>query len=237
MTAEIWGATRNGPLPSTNGDTFDVLTIPDLGQPHLLTVSLSRQRPASYSSELNADAHAEIQYGVGSASRTVHCDWRGQFTVTASRLSIRGRTNVTRATAYSVDDSEFRFSAMVAPGSSGSSWATYSPTVETVPTTGGGFDALRDIAVPELARRVYLRFVTVSIADFSTAYIEPAQLADGLVMLTREIDGAPFHVENVSEAFLRDGLLVGNASRLTVAVPLSLSPSYVQIQPVFELSL
>jgi hypothetical protein len=146
-----WGGRVSGTLPG-EGLEVPVLSVPEFPIPQAVGVNLFRSdRQATL---FNSDVKCRVVYGAGrSGQMTFDCDWRGGFVVHCTRLEVR-------AVGYKLPPIVDPYQAatqVILSATAGLNGArpahppTYTYLPETVAAAG-----LRQIEIPELARRVAL---------------------------------------------------------------------------------
>jgi hypothetical protein len=145
-----WGARYQGALP-LEGVALSVLSVPEFPVPQAVGVNLFRNdRQATL---YNSDVKARVVYGAGrSGQMTFDCDWRGGFVVHCTRLEVFAVGYKLPSVGAYVASTGVILSATA--GLNGQRPA-HPPTLTVLPTTVAAA-AVRQIEIPELARRVAL---------------------------------------------------------------------------------
>lgn len=145
-----WGARRQGALPG-EGLEAEILSVPEFPIPQAVGVNLYRSdRQATL---YNSDVKCRVVYGAGrSGQMTFDCDWRGGFTVHCTRLSVS-------AVGYKLPSvGAYQAATDVILSATAGLNATrpaHPPTYTYLPEEVAA-SAIRQIEIPELARRVSL---------------------------------------------------------------------------------
>lgn len=229
-----WAADRFGKPAAAENEEVELLSTPEFETPQPFTISLQHGLTRSWG---NADFAAKLTYRVGTISRSVTCDWRGQASVIANQ--VRVSTVSRRETPFSpysaTGSKEVSYAVTVGLGAIAKNSVLYtSPTGHEIEY--GSSDA-KFIYPPDAATRLILRMAHED--HFNTAIESYFGLLRVQLLDPEEI---PMHDEALHAGHFTYGLDLGNC-RYACIVPGSpaavaaLPAGNLRIRALFELSL
>ena len=262
MTTDIsWGNQIIGGMPSTAGLLLDVVINHDLGpQPAAHGILLFHEltsdgESAGAATQLNAAYYAEITISAGAVATTFQCDWRGQFSIVASKVEIRARSYAP-STFYDygpgtlgadgVPLKRYRHGAVLGFGG----WHAAQPLKYTGPEVfidGGSLVPVETrIAVPKFASRFFPRLGRAA-EDGTITPIWPHDIESIQMMIfrggtTSSSGNFGSYQAPLTLDILRNGIDVADAAAILLTSNIKndgragLSSGYV-LSPVFELCL
>jgi hypothetical protein len=256
-----WGNQIIGGMPAVENTLYDVVINSELGpEPAAHGILLFNEltsdgESAGAATQLNAAYYAEITIGGGAVTTTFLCDWRGQFSVVASKIEIRARSYAP-STFYDygpgtlgptgVPLKRYRHGAIIGFGG----WHAAQPMKYTGPEVlidGDSVDPVETrIAVPKFARRFYPRLgraaIDGTITPWWPADIQSIQMTTFRVGTTSSLGAFGSALAPLTLDIVRNGIDVADAGMIVLISNIKndarkgLSSSYV-LTPVFELSL
>lgn len=228
-----WSAETNEITPSSSGAVLDYVSSPGFEHAQPFTISFDRTIPTNNNE--NSAMRAEITYRTGSMSRTVRCDWRGQASLTANQIEVKGRSYPPRPEAYAQSAAPQRYSVMLGLGAVAKSSVLLTGTPLSISTT---LPDVGEIHVPRMATRMLLRAALATLPG--PTYGEPILedlIGAAWITLLQSAGPYPFHKERLALSHFTQGIELGEADQIHLEIPSGLASGFVVVTPVFELAL